>query len=142
MNKHFFFLLLTGLLTFAAVNAYAQDEKKVIPNYAPLASTSLEGGRFEMVTTAYEDIPVTYKVDKYTGDVWKLTTGFRPLKLIKFTRESDANDIAEEGKVNYQFVARSASTLFLINVNTGVMWEKTPDDLFKEVNAFQIIRER
>jgi len=141
MNKPFFVLLLAGLLSFAAMDAFAQDSKS--QPISPIARTSTEGGRFEIVVTTDEDISrVTYKVDKYTGTVWELSSGFRPLKFIRYTREADPDDLAEEGKVNYQFVALSSSTLFLINLNTGVTWEKTPDDLFKKKTSFQVIREQ
>ena len=58
------------------------------------------------------------------------------------TREASPNDVVEEGKVNYQLVALSTSTIFLININSGEMWEKSTAEIFKKNTAFQIIKEQ
>jgi hypothetical protein len=52
------------------------------------------------------------------------------------------DDVAEEGRINYQLIAWSHSTFYLINLNTGVMWEKSSDDLFKRKTTLQVIREQ
>ena len=143
MNKRFFFLLVAGILSLAAFSARAQDDgpKKMLL-YERVVKTSLEGNRFEILVTTNEDIRTIFRFDKATGDLWELSNGFRPLTLRKYTRESDPNDVAGDGDINYQLVALSSSSLYLINLKTGVMWEKTPDDLFKKITNFQIIREQ
>lgn len=146
MKRQLFLFFLAGILSFAATetNAQNQDAPKNKFHYLyPVAMTSLDGGRFEiLITTTEADTPITYKFDKYTGTVWELSNGFRPLKLIKYTREASPNDVVEEGKVNYQLVALSTSTIFLININSGEMWEKSTAEIFKKNTAFQIIKEQ
>ena len=143
MNKRLFFLLVAGILSLAAFGARAQDDgpKKMVL-YERVVKTSLEGNRFEILVTSNEDIRTVFRFDKATGDLWELSNGFRPLTLRKYTRESDPDDVAEEGGINYQLVALSSTSLYLINLKTGVMWEKTPDDLFKKKTNFQLILEQ
>ena len=142
MNRRISFILLAVILSFAAFNAYAQDEgpKKVVL-YDRVMQTSPEGSRFEILVTTNEDTRTVFRFDKSTGDLWELSNGFRPLKLMRYTREADERDVAEDGAINYQLVATSSTGLYIINLRTGVMWEKTPDDLFKRQLNFQIIRE-
>jgi hypothetical protein len=83
-----------------------------------------------------------FRFDKFTGDLWELSSGFRPLKFTRYIREADVDDVAEEGRINYQLIAWSHSTFYLINLNTGVMWEKSSDDLFKRKTTLQVIREQ
>ena len=143
MNKRFFFILLTTILSVAAFNAYAQDDapKKVVV-YDRVVQTRPEGSRFEILMTTNEDIRTIFRFDKCTGDLWELSNGFRPLKLMKYSREADPRDVAEDGQINYQLLATSSTGLYIINLHTGVMWEKTPDDLFKRQLNFQVIREQ
>ena len=143
MKKRLFFILLTGILSFAAFNAYAQDDgpKKVVM-YDRVIQTSPEGSRFELLVTTGDEYRTVFRFDKSTGDLWELSNGFRPLKLMKYTREADPRDLAEEGRINYQLVALSSTALYIINLHTGVMWEKTPDDLFKKQTNFQLIKEQ
>ena len=143
MNKRIFFLLVAGILSLAAFSARAQDDgpQKMLL-YERVVKTSLEGNRFEILVTSNEDIRTIYRFDKATGDLWELSNGFRPLTLRKYSRESDPDDVAGDGDINYQLVALSSSSLYLINLKTGVMWEKTPDDLFKKKTNFQLILEQ
>ena len=143
MNKHLFFLFLAGLLSFAAVNAQAQDKPAAPKPIHQVTQTSPDGSRFEILIVYNDDnSPRFFRFDKFTGDLWELSNGFRPLKLVRYIREGDPDDLAEGGRINYQLVAWSPSTFFLINLNTGVMWEKAPDDLFKRTTSLQVIREQ
>ena len=139
MNKRFF-LFLAGILCLAAVNAQAQDKAAPKPPHI-VTQTSVEGARFEILIMYNDDTPTFFRFDKFTGDLWELSNGFRPLKLFPYTREPDVNDVAEGGRINYQIISWSTSTFYLINLNTGVMWEKAPDDLFKRKTALQVVRE-
>ena len=143
MNKRIFFLLVAGILSLAAFSARAQDDgpQKMLL-YERVVKTSLEGNRFEILVTSNEDIRTIYRFDKATGDLWELSNGFRPLTLRKYSRESDPDDVAGDGDINYQLVALSSSSLYLINLKTGVMWEKTPDDLFRRNTGFQVLKEQ
>ena len=134
-------LFLAGFLSCTAIHAQTQDKPAPKPVH-PIVQTSPDGARFELVLTDTESSPTLFRFDKFTGDLWQLSSGFRPLKLIPFTREADEADLAEEGRINYQLVARSSSTFYLINLNTGVMWEKAPDDLFRRTTYLQVVREQ
>ena len=140
MSKRLSFILLAGLLCFASIHAQAQDKSAPKPPHK-VTQTSTDGARFEILIMYNEDTPTFFRFDKFTGDLWELSNGFRPLKLFPYTREPHVNDEAEGGKINYQIIAWSTSTFYLINLNTGVMWEKTPDDLFKRKTALQVVRE-
>ena len=126
MDKHILPILLAGLLCFSMFPAVAQTGR-----YQPVDKTSLEGSRYEIVIPTRDEIPSLFKLDKYTGDVWVLPNDLvLPHKLTLFTREPSENDIVKEGMVNYQLVAVSSSEIYLINLNTGILWEYT-NDLFR-----------
>ena len=126
MNKHILPILLAGLLCFSVFPAVAQTDR-----FQPVDKTSLEGSRYEIVIPTRDEIPSLFKLDKYTGDVWVLPNDLVfPHKLTLFTREPSENDIVKEGMVNYQLIAVSSSEIYLINLNTGILWEYT-NDLFR-----------
>lgn len=140
-NKPFIYALLAGLLSFSVLPTYAQtqEEEKQSAFYSPVVKTSLEGNRYEIVVPAREEIPDLFKIDKYTGEVWELSTDmFTPHRLIPFTREGHDDDLIEEGKVNYQLIAVSSTNLFLINIHTGVMWEYD-ESLFRKGRVFRLL---
>ena len=126
MNKQILPILLAGLLCFSVFPAVAQTDR-----FQPVDKTSLEGSRYEIVIPTRDDIPSLFKLDKYTGDVWVLPNDLvLPNKLTIFTREPSVNDIVKEGMVNYQLIAVSSSQIYLINLNTGILWEYT-NELFR-----------
>ncbi len=140
MNRHILPILLAGFLCLSAFPAIAQTEQ-----YYTVDKTSLEGSRFEIVIPTRDNIPSIYKIDKYSGDVWELPNDLvLPHKLTLFTRESSENDIVDEGKVNYQLIAVSSSQVYLVNLNTGVLWEYT-NNLFprsRRGNVFRLVKEK
>ena len=126
MNRNILPILLAGLLCLSALPAIAQKEQ-----YHPVDKTSLDGSRYEIVIPTRDEIPYVFKLDKYTGDVWVLPNDLViPHKLTLFTREPSEKDLVEEGKVNYQLTAVSSSQLYLVNLNTGTLWEYT-HELFR-----------
>ena len=138
MSKHFFPILLACLLSLSVFPAIAQDE-----HYYPVDKTSLEGSRYEIVIPTRDNVPSLYKLDKYTGDVWDLPNDLvLPHKLTLFTREPSENDIVEEGKVNYQLIAVSSSQVYLVNLNTGVLWEYTNSLFTRRGNVFRLVEEK
>ena len=138
MNRHILPILLAGVLCFSAFPAIAQTE-----NYYPVDKTNLEGSRFEIVIPTRDNIPSLFKLDKYTGDVWELPNDLViPHKLTLFTRESSENDIVDEGKVNYQLIAVSSSQVYLVNLNTGVLWEYTNNLFPRRGNVFRLVKEK
>lgn len=138
MNRHILPILLAGFLCFSSFPAIAQTE-----NYYPVDKTSLEGSQFEIVIPTRDNIPSLFKLDKYTGDVWELPNDLvLPHKLTLFTRESSENDIVDEGKVNYQLIAVSSSQVYLVNLNTGVIWEYTNNLFPRRGNVFRLVKEK
>ena len=144
MNRQLIPILLAGLLCLSAIPATAQDENEMrSEQYYPVSKSSLEGGRYEIVVPTRNEFPSLFRLDKYTGDVWELPNDLLiPHKLILFTREPDENDLVEEGKVNYQLIAVSSSHLYLINLNTGILWEYSHDLFSRKGNVFRLIEER
>jgi hypothetical protein len=102
-------------------------------------TTSLCGGRWEFFMS---DIAVrlTFKVDKFSGDVFQLiqlTDNSLSWKLIK--REKSSKDIQKEDGVNYQLFSSGQGILhtYLLNTNSGLTWQLVID--VNEVLSFQMI---
>ncbi len=138
MNRHIIPILLTGFLCFSAFPAIAQNE-----HYYPVDKTSLDGSRYEIVVPSRDEIPFLFKLDKYTGDVWMLPNDLvLPHKLTLLTRTPSENDIAEDGRVNYQLISVSSAQVYLINLNTGILWEYTNDLFPRRGNVFRMVEEK
>lgn len=146
MNKHILPILLTGLLCLSVFPAFAQDEKEPESrheHFYPIAKTRLDGPRFEIVTSMGEENTSIFKVDKYTGDVWKLSSGLgESHRLVKCSRDLSLNDDAEEGKINYQLICISPTRIYLLNLNTGLMWEYRSNGFFSNRWEFKLLEER
>jgi hypothetical protein len=144
MSRKVLFILLAGILCFAAVPASAQNEpadgKPAL--YSTTTKSSLWGPRFEVLVAEGEISPSLFKVDKFTGDVWVLSKSIGlSNKLMKFFRETDIDDDVVEGQINYQLIVVSSSQAYLLNLNTGVMWEYT-EELFRKSKSFKVLGER
>lgn len=145
MDKRIFFILFVGLFSLSAIPSFAQTKevpeiKTEVHFTPPVAQSSLEGNRFEVVVLRKEESTDLYKIDKFTGNVWKLSYElFAPNKLVRLLRDPNDNDLIEEGKINYQLIAISATSLYLVNLNTGLMWEYSAE-LFKQ-SRFRVIEE-
>ncbi len=138
MNRHIIPILLTGFLCFSVFPAIAQNE-----HYYPVDKTSLDGSRYEIVVPSRDEIPFLFKLDKYTGDVWMLPNDLvLPHKLTLLTRTPSENDIAEDGRVNYQLISVSSAQVYLINLNTGILWEYTNDLFPRRGNVFRMVEEK
>ena len=107
----------------ATVHAYAQSD------YYTSKSTSLEIGRYEIVAS---DIVarLTFKVDKYTGEVYQLVqdSDGQLLWEIMYKLEGCA-DVQKEGQINYQLFTsgKAVRYTFLMNINTGTTWVLSED---------------
>lgn len=138
MNKHILHILLAGLLCLSVFPAVAQTER-----YQPVDKTSLEGSRYEIVIPTRDEIPSIFKLDKYTGDVWELPNDLvLPHKLTLFTREPSENDIVKEGMVNYQLLAVSSTEIYLVNLNTGILWEYTNNLFSRRGLVFRLVEDK
>ena len=144
MSRKVLFILLAGILCFAAVPASAQDKPAGDrpASYFTFIKSSLWGPRFEVLVAEGVAVPSLFKIDKYTGDVWVLPNSIgSPNKLMKLSREVDIDDAVVDGQINYQLIVVSSSRAFLLNLNTGVMWEYT-EELFRKSRTFKVLQER
>ena len=146
MNRHILPILLAGLLCFSVFPAIAQDEtasESRHEHYYPVTKSRLDGPRFEVLTSMREENSALYKIDKYTGDVWKLPLSLgESNKLVKCSRELTLHDDAEEGRINYQLIIISPTRVYLLNLNTGVMWECRSSGFFSSRWEFKLLEER
>ena len=146
MNKHILPILLAGLLCFPVFPAIAQDEidsESGDEHYYPIAKSSLDGPRFEVLTSMREQNSSLFKIDKYTGEVWNLPISIgSPNKLVKCTKEMTLDDVADEGKINYQLFFISPTRVHLLNLNTGVMWECRSRGFFSNRWEFKLLEEQ
>ena len=144
MSRKVLFILLAGILCFAAVPASAQDEpagNRPAP-YSTTIKSSLWGPRFEVLVAEKVAIPSLFKIDKYTGDVWVLPNSIgSPNKLMKLSREADIDDDVIDGQINYQLIVVASDRAYLLNLNTGVMWEYS-EELFRRSRTFKVLQER
>ena len=58
-------------------------------------------------------------------------------------RDASEKDLAEDGIVNYQFIATSPSQVYVINLNTGIMWTNYYEgSLFNAKLKLKLIEEK
>lgn len=105
---------------------------------SPVAAvkSSLVGSMFEILGRADTDHIILH-LNKETGEVKSLSND----KYIKIVRQESSEDVAEAGKVNYQIVM-SSSTVYLMNINTGVIWYLKSTGLSHLNDQFVLVRER
>ena len=120
MRRKVLFILLAGILCFAAVPASAQDEPaggRPAP-YSSTIKSSLWGPRFELLTIEGVAAPSLFKIDKHTGDVWMLSGSIGASnKLTKIFRETDIDDDVVE-----VYMATPGELLW-DDINADVMWK-------------------
>lgn len=110
------------------VNANAQentstDETKTERRiYMPTGVSCIDGPRFEIVIPRNNNTPYL-RLDKETGDVLQLRQSLGSKNYAKaIEREPSEYDIRKEGQNNYQIVAESPFHIYLMNINTGLIW--------------------
>ena len=144
MRRKVLFILLAGILCFAAISASAQDEPaagRPTPS-SSIIKSSLWGPRFELLAIEGVGAPSLFKIDKHTGDVWMLSGSIGASnKLTKIFRETDIDDDVVEGQINYQLTVVSSSRAFLLNLNTGVVWEYS-EEFFRKSRSFKVLGNR
>ena len=145
MNRFILPLLLAGFLAMPAIPAAAQEENKPkVVHYYPVVKSRLDGERFEILIPRDDTSRTIYRFDKYTGEVWELDSElFRDIELLHLPREASEKDLAEDGIVNYQFIATSPYQVYVINLHTGVMWRRYDEgSLFKAKLKLKLIEEK
>ncbi len=145
MRKLVLFVLATMALAFMGTNASAQentsqDETKTERRiYMPTGISSVDGPRFEIVIPRDNSAPYL-RIDKETGDVWQLRFNLGSKNCAKaIGRESSEFDIRKEGQNNYQIVAESAFHIYLMNLNTGLIWEYSESLFSGKSVIFQLL---
>jgi hypothetical protein len=117
---------LTIALLIVGISSYSQND--VSPHN--VSTTIPENTRFEIVQSNLA-ARLTFKVDKYSGDVYQLASttndGQSWSKMKRLDHVSD--NITDRNKVNYQLVTSGIALKFtyLMNVDTGATWELTTD---------------
>lgn len=117
-------IILTIIVLWGSLIASAQ-------NFNEYVTTQNNAGRYEVVMSSLQ-ASQTFKVDKYNGDVYQLVeTPKGGLVFEKLDRDtSNAIDTQIPDRVNYQFVMSGilAKCTFLVNVNTGEVWNLVHDN--------------
>ena len=142
MKRIFFIIVL--LLTLGAGISSAQDNNTTPPPppaYPCMGVSSTEGPRFEIVRTPSGSTPF-YRIDKFTGEVLELQDNSRH-EFVSLKREPSENDIAEDGTVSYQLTVESSCHCYLMNLNTGVIWEYSAGKLIGNNDTmFRLLKEK
>ncbi len=144
--RRFVSAVLTAMIfSLIGVNANAQEsttqnetktERRV---YMPTGISSVDGQRFEIVIPRDNCTPYL-RIDKETGDVWQLRFNLGSKNCAKaIGRESSEFDIRKEGQNNYQIVAESAFHIYLMNLNTGLIWEYSESLFSGKSVIFQLL---
>lgn len=129
MRKLVLFVFATMAFALVGTNVNAQentskDEAKTERRiYMPTGISSVDGPRFEVVIPRDNSIPYL-RLDKETGEVWQLKVNLGSKNSVKaIAHEPSEFDIRKEGQNNYQIVAESPFHIYLMNLNTGLIWE-------------------
>ncbi len=129
MRKYVLAVLATMAFALVGISAGAQEntpddqtktERRI---YMPTGISSVDGPRFEFVIPRDNKTPYL-RLDKETGDVWQLKVNIGAKNSVKAIRHEPSElDIRKEGQNNYQIVSESAFHVYLMNLNTGLIWE-------------------
>jgi hypothetical protein len=115
-------VLTTAFFLSISLAAYAQDFDDANP------STSLAGGRWELFTSVIS-ARTTFKVDKFTGDVFVLLRKDKTSSWELIERDESTKDIQKQDLINYQMFSSDQGLryTFLINTNSGLTWRLASD---------------
>jgi len=129
MKRFALAVLATMAFALVGVSASAQEntsddetttERRI---YMPTGISSVDGPRFEFVIPRDNKTPYL-RLDKETGEVWQLKVNLGSKNSVKaIEHEPSEFDIRKEGQNNYQIVAETAFHVYLMNLNTGLIWE-------------------
>ena len=126
-------LTLLMMLALMPLFAMAADEDK------DAQKTSAPDGRFEIVQSQILRSN-TFRLDKYTGDVYQFIMKDTWYTWEKITRQGASKDTTPATQINYQLFlgGMQARDAFLMNVNTGETWllvkDKSDKLLFQPLN--------
>lgn len=113
--------IMAALMTCSVANAQDKNAPApAAPAVQPSGFSSIDGARFELVVPKNNTTEYTYRIDKFTGEVW-LVYGIK--QYMTLVRDASDNDVQYENTINYQLYAIAGDTAYLLNLNTGVVWE-------------------
>lgn len=148
MRKYVLAVLVTMAFALIETNVCAQentsnDETKTERRiYMPTGISSVGGPRFEVVIPRNNSTPYL-RLDKETGEVWQLKVNLGSKNSVKaIAHEPSEFDIRKEGQDNYQIVAESAFHVYLMNLNTGLIWEYSESLFSGKSVMFQLMEVR
>lgn len=119
----------------SATSNETQSERRI---YMPTGVSCIDGPRFEIVIPRNNNTPYL-RLDKETGEVLQLRQSLGSKNYAKaIEREPSEYDIRKEGQNNYQIVAESPFHIYLMNINTGLIWEYSDESIFS--NKTEIFR--
>jgi hypothetical protein len=104
-------------------------------------ATSLYGGRWEFFMSEIA-VTLTFKVDKFTGDVFQLVElKDKTLTWVLIEREKKSNDIQKQDCINYQLFSSGMGIrhTYLLNTNSGLTWQLVKGE--NEILFFQTIED-
>lgn len=123
--------LTTAAVAQTTVNVSSEQDSPVAA-----VKSSPDGSMFEIIGRADTDHIILH-LNKETGEVKFLGND----KYIRIIRQESSGDVAEAGKVNYQIVM-SSSTVYLMNINTGVTWYLKSTGLSHLNDKFVLVTEK
>lgn len=103
----------------ATASPVMDDEPKKVQTYM-WSDSSIDGARYEVLRDFNTGSPC-FRIDKFTGEIWQ----FNAHRYNYYSCEiEDCPEATEtEGQINYQLVVESITHAFLLNLNSGQMWE-------------------
>ena len=90
-----------------------------------VTTTSISGARFEIFQSTVV-VKVTFKLDKYTGQVWEIVRHPETETFVwQFIRHSGVTKAIATNKVSYQLFTSGIAVrhTYLLNIHTGVTWQ-------------------
>lgn len=131
--------VLIGVSANAQENTSTDETKTERRIYMPTGISSVDGPRFEVVIPRDNSTPYL-RLDKETGEVWQLKVNLGSKNSVKaIAHEPSEFDIQKEGQNNYQIVAETSFHVYLMNLNTGLVWEYSESLFSGKSVIFQLL---
>lgn len=134
------FIITTIIGILSGVSMYAQTyvDASTLRQPAPTAvvTSNVDGCKFEILGTV-DDVNRLFYINKETGEVKLLVQD----KYYIIGRQESEDDVTVPGKVNYQLTI-SSFTVYLLNLNSGVMWYLKSPGLTHYNDRFVLLTEK
>lgn len=103
----------------ATASPVLDDEPKKFQAYR-WSDSSVDGARYEVLRDINTGSPC-FRIDKFTGEIWQFNAHRN--NYHNCTIEDCPEATETEGQINYQLIVESNTHAFLLNLNSGQMWE-------------------